>query len=149
MAFDPARYADDYLGAMASACGSDTAAAPRPDELDNTRHVGSCSAFAAPVVVGCLFVLFVLRRVVCGATRLRQTYSGSEDAPELEEIVASDGGRAGRRVDGYSVGKAGRLVSGARAVRSGSTISGGAPRPKKKRGSADQSPELEPVLWRR
>lgn len=138
---------DDYLNDLRDACGGGQAG-PRPAEFDNTKHVGSCSLAATPAVLGVLMVLCILRRILC-KEKLRQTYSGSEDAPELEEIVATSG-NSSRRVESYS-SRHGRLVTNAGASRSGgsssSSSTGKAPRPKAKRGAA--SAELEPVLWRR
>ena len=131
-----------YMDDLGNACGGDSASSPRPDEqLDNTRHVGSCSLHAAPVVIGVLFAFWLLRRLFC-REKLRTTYSGSEDAPELEEIVAADGGHK-RRVESYS-SRHGRLVVNAEESRAA-----GAPRPKKKKQGGVAAAELEPVLWRR
>ena len=147
MAFAPLAL-QDYAAELADACGGGEAQAARPMELDNTKHVGSCSIMATPVILGVLAVFWVLRQMLC-REKLRQTYSGSEDAPELEEIVATDGGRS-RRVESYS-SRHGRLVTNAGGSGSGSSkgCAGktSAPRPKKKKGCADA--ELEPVLWRR
>ena len=131
----------DYAADLIRACGGDSAAAPRPAELDNTRHVGTCSMHAAPALLGTLCVFCVLRRLLC-REKLRTTYSGSEDAPELEQIVSTDG-RAARRVDAYS-SRAGRLVTNGRAQRGSAP-----PRPKAKKGSARERQELEPVFWPR
>jgi hypothetical protein len=124
----------DYYEELVAACGGNTAAGPRPEELDNTKHVGGCSLQATPPILGVLFILWVLRRMLC-REKLRQTYSGSEDAPELEEIVSTTG-RTTRRVEGYST-RQGRLVSNNAAGRTA------APRAKKKGARAH---ELEPVL---
>ena len=131
----------DYAADIASACGGDSASAPRPADLDNTRHVGACSLHAAPAILCILLVLCVLRQLLC-RERLRTLYS-SEDAPELEEIVSSEGAAA-RRVDAYG-SRAGRLVVNSGGAR---TQSSAPPRAKRKK-LATASQELEPVLWRR
>ena len=141
----PPNTLQSYAAELMSACGGDTPRF-RPAELDNTKHVGSCSLLLTPAVIGGLCVLCVLRRLVC-REKLRELYSGSEDAPELEEIVASGGGAA-RRVDTYS-SRHGRLVVNSGAGRTEATPT---PRPKKSRRDHRSALELEeavPVLWRR
>ena len=135
----------DYVVDLRTACGADEVARPRADELDNTKHAETCSVTAIPGVLGVLLVLFALKRILCRET-LRETYSGSEDAPELEEIVSSSG--AARRVDAYS-SRSGRLVSSAtNAAGCGSSKQAPAPRGKRSGRTAPVA-ELEPVLWRK
>ena len=132
-----------YVDDVKSACGANSASLPRPDELDNTRHVGSCSLHAAPAIIGTLAGLWLLRQLFC-REKLRTTYSGSEDAPELEEIVSTDGGSK-RRVESYS-SKHGRLVvNAAQTSRSGGAAA--VPRPKAKSKKGGSAAEMEPVLW--
>ena len=132
----------DYADDVRAACGGDSINAPRSAELDNTKHTESCSLHILPAILAALFILFVLRRLLC-KEKLRTLYAGAEDAPELEEIVSCGGGTT-KRVDSYSTDARGRLVSNRNAP--AQQASRGAPRPKKKRGAED---ELEPVLWRK
>ena len=114
----------DYLASLSAACSSPDAA-PRPEVMDNTAHVASCSMAAAPGILAVFALLLGLRRLLC-PQRLRTTYSGAEDAPELEAIT----GDGKRRVDGYDV-RAGRLATAR-------------PKPKSKRKASET--ELEPVV---
>ena len=127
----------EYFSQLQSACG-DSDSAPRPEVMDNTAHVASCSLTAAPGVIGLFVLAMALRRVLC-PPRLRQTYSGSEDAPELEEIACDDG-QIQRRVESYGI-RSGRLASARPSDRA-------APKAKSKRKPPAEA-ELQPVLWRR
>ena len=144
-----------YLNSLVVAC-SGGARTYRPDEeLDNTKHTSGCSLVATPGVLLVLFVLFTLKCLLCPSKR-RQLYAGSEDAPELEEIVSCSPGKNARRVDSYAT-RAGRLTTGSSGSSSRSSNSRGsrggggssssrAPRPK---GRSAHSAECEPVLsWR-
>ena len=136
----------DYGASLRDACGFDASAGPRGDVLDNTKHVGSCSLISAGPIVAVVAVGLVLKCLLCPA-RLRQTYSGSEDAPELEVLACAGGGGTGRRVDSYAT-RSGRLTSA--AVAPAARGGGKAARPK---GRARRGEELQPVLpvcgWRR
>ena len=141
---------DQYLETLVVACGGTSSRSYRPnEELDNTKHTSGCSLAATPGILGVLLVLCVVKSLLCPSRR-RALYAGSEDAPELEEIVSSDGSRHGRRVDSYAT-RHGRLTTGTIGG-SGSGVdrsssSSRAPRPKSK-GKA-RSAECEPVLsWR-
>ena len=133
---------EHYKLRLQAACGSEDIG-PRPQELDNTRHTMSCSLAATPPILLVLVVAALCKRLLC-PQRLRQSYSGSEDAPELE--IASSGRR---RVDSYAV-QQGRLTS---AVVQQAPTPGKPKRvqgkPKSSRGtsSATRGTELEPVLW--
>ena len=108
--------------------------APRPEVMDTTAHVGSCSVSAAKLILAVCAVMGAVHCLLC-RPRLRQSDYG-EDAPELEACSSADG-RCVRRLDSYGV-KAGRLTTGA-AVSSGKQDR----RHTKKRAGGE---ELEPVL---
>ena len=128
---------DDYVAQLTQSCGGGAQAAA-PTVMDNTAHVASCSLAATPVIIGLLAVFWLLRCLIC-PQQLRTTYSGSEDAPELETVCSGDGGTT-RRVESYSI-RAGRLTS--------SPSLHDAPRPKAKgRKTSQRDIELEPVLHR-
>ena len=128
----------DYAEDVRAACGGDSITAPRSAELDNTKHTESCSLHILPAILAALFILFVLRRLLC-KEKLRTLYAGAEDAPELEEMLPAG---TTKRVDSHSTGARERPSATAPRRRSASR----APRPKKKRGAEH---ELEPVLWRK
>ena len=129
----------NYLAQLQAACSSGDA--PRPEVMDNTAHVGSCSMAAAPGVVGVLIVIMLLRKILC-PQRLRQTYSGAEDAPELEAITCDDGSSS-LRCDSYAI-REGRLAS----ARPSSSSRESKPKPKGKKKASNV--EMEPVLsWKR
>ena len=147
-----------YLTTLVRSC-SGSSRTYRPDEeLDNTKNTAGCSLVAAPGIVGVLLVFFTLKCILC-PSKQRQLYAGSEDAPELEEIVSSGGGCPGRRVDSYAV-RHGRLTVGSSGGGGSSSKGGGgssgsgsgssrsAPRPTK--GGKVRAAECEPVLstWR-
>ena len=147
-----------YLTTLVRSCSGSSRTYRPGEELDNTKNTAGCSLVAAPGIVGVLLVFFTLKCILC-PSKQRQLYAGSEDAPELEEIVSSGGGRPGRRVDSYAV-RHGRLTVGSSggggscskggggSSGSGSGSSRSAPRPKK--GGKVRAAECEPVLstWR-
>ena len=125
---------DQCLETLVVACGGTSSRSYRPnEELDNTKHTSGCSLAATPGILGVLLVLCVVKSLLCPSRR-RALYAGSEDAPELEEIVSSDGSRHGRRVDSYAT-RHGRLTTGTiggsgSGVDRSSSSSSRAPRPK-------------------
>ena len=133
----------DYMTKIVVECGGADTSSPRPEELDNTKHTAGCSLAATPGILVFVGLVFALKTLLCPSKR-RTLYAGSEDAPELEEIVSS-----GRRVDAYSSSH-GRLVTGD-ASSSGSSRKKktGTPRPLNKNRGRGGAAEMEPVLWSR
>ena len=101
---------------------------------------------ATPGVLAFVGLVFALKTLICPSKR-RRLYAGSEDAPELEEIVSSGGG-GGRRVDGYSSSH-GRLVTGDVSSSGGRKKKAAPPRPLNKSRGRGGAAEMEPVLWSR
>lgn len=140
----------DYVAKVQAACLAGSSTGPRPTEFDNTSHAQSCSLLATPGAVAIFLSCCALKALLCPARR-RALYAGSEDAPELEEVSTSAG--TGRRVDSYRT-KSGRLTSstaatGASAAAAASSSGSGARRSKLalKRAGAQDTVELQPVLW--
>ena len=74
---------EDWIAALYTACGADSANAPKTETLDNTKHTAGCTTTALPGVAVAMVLLFLLKRTLCGESKLRKLYSGSEDAPEV------------------------------------------------------------------
>ena len=127
-------FASAYLASLRAACSS-TEDAPRPEVMDNTKHTASCTAVITPGIICICVIIWVLRTVLC-PSKLRQTYSGSEDAPELEEIATTDPSRRQLRAASYQV-RHGRLTSAPTGPSKG-----------KKSVRSGRAQELEPVLQR-
>ena len=128
-----------YVAAVVDACSA--AGASRGQELDNTSNAAGCSMKLAPGAVVIAVALAGLKSICCPG-RQRALYSGSEDAPELEEI-STTGNRSAKRVDSYHT-KSGRLtVAPSPSVGSAKVKSS-----KRTKGRALET-ELEPVLWSR
>ena len=74
---------EDWIAALYTACGAGSANAPKTETLDNTKHTAGCTTTALPGVAVAMVLLFLLKRTLCGESKLRKLYSGSEDAPEV------------------------------------------------------------------
>lgn len=134
-----------YPDAVVAACSAAGSTRTDGQELDNTSNAASCSLTIAPGAVLIAVALAVLKSV-CFPGKRRALYSGSEDAPELEEI-ATTGDRSAKRVDSYHT-KSGRLTAAPISPTRLGSVDAKAKSSKRTRGRASET-ELEPVLWSR
>eukprot|EP00308_Calcidiscus_leptoporus_P023921 CAMPEP_0119354974 /NCGR_PEP_ID=MMETSP1334-20130426/3922_1 /TAXON_ID=127549 /ORGANISM="Calcidiscus leptoporus, Strain RCC1130" /LENGTH=166 /DNA_ID=CAMNT_0007368691 /DNA_START=77 /DNA_END=577 /DNA_ORIENTATION=- len=141
-----------YVDYAKDECG---VGAQHAQALDITAHTAGCSqAVALPVLA--LVALTVAARCIFCQQKGRRLYSGTEDAPELEEIIRTDGS-GGRQIDSVRV-VSGRLVDANCPQRKQPQREGqahgrsepkvqGQKRPSKVTGRRSQkNAELEPVL---